>query len=170
MVLTLIKKIRHSMICLTAVYQWAPLHFPCIRQKVNRRWNSRYRYETAAVDHSWLSSGTAMWSLGMRAVCAIGQFPAIQKRIIYCLAIKTSMFRNQGFFFLFLPHQVDTTLCILFDPQRTKMSAFGTTKILWIWSSVPPLSPSKRSTYNKVARWTWAWCVYRERPDVQRSV
>ena len=87
------------MICLTAVYQWAPLHFPCIRQKVNRRWNSRYRYETAAIDHSWLSSGTAMWSLGMRAVCAIGQFPAIQKRIIYCLAIKTSMFRNQGFFY-----------------------------------------------------------------------
>ena len=155
------------MICLTAVYHWAPLHFPCIRQKVNRRWNSRYRYETAAVDHSWLSSGTAIWSLGMQAVCAIGQFPAIQKRKIYCLAIKTSMFRNQGFFY----HTRWTLRFAYYSiHKRTKMSAFGTTKILWIWSSVPPLSPSKRSTDNEVARWTWAWCVYRERPGVQRSV
>ena len=167
MVLTLIKKIRHSMICLTAVYQWAPLHFPCIRQKVNRRWNSRYRYETAAVDHSWLSSGTAIWSLGMQAVCAIGQFPAIQKRKIYCLAIKPSMFETKAFSTTpggyYALHTIQST-------KRTKMSAFGPTKILWIWSSVPPPSPSKRSTYNEVARWTWAWCVYRERPDVQRSV
>ena len=105
--------------------------------------------------------------LGMQAVCAIGQFPAIQKRKIYCLAIKTSMFRNQGFFY-------HTRWILRFAyysiHKRTKMSAFGPTKILWIWSSVPPPSPSKRSTYNEVARWTLAWCVYTERPDVQRSV
>ena len=144
MVLTLIKKIRHSMIILTV-----------------------YRYETAAVDHSWLSSGTAIWSLGMQAVCAIGQFPAIQKRKIYCSAIKTSMFRNQGFFY----HTRWILRFTYFSIHKgLKCQHLVRQKILWIWSSVPPLSPSKRSTDNEVARWTLAWCVYTERPDVQRSV
>ena len=62
------------MLCVTDVYLKIWLHFPCIRQKVNQRFlNSHYCHEAAA-DHAWLSSSMAIRSLGMQAVCAIGQF------------------------------------------------------------------------------------------------
>ena len=45
--------------------------------------NSHYRLEAAATDHPWLSSDTAVWSLGVQAVCAIGQFTGIGVPLLF---------------------------------------------------------------------------------------
>ena len=49
---------------------------------IQRSWNS----QAAATDHPWLSSDTAIWSLGVQAVCTIGQFSGIRTPLLFCRA------------------------------------------------------------------------------------
>ena len=76
------------MLSVTDVYLRACSHFPCIGQKVNQRsLNSHYIHEASASDHTWLSSDTAIWSLGPQAVSAVGQFPWIRMPLLFGRAI-----------------------------------------------------------------------------------
>ena len=63
------------MLCVTDVYLSAHLFFPCIGQKVNwRLLNSMDHHKADATLTIPGLSSTAIWSFGMQAVCAIGQF------------------------------------------------------------------------------------------------
>ena len=68
------KNVRHSVLFVTGV----SVDTLCIGQRLNlRSLNPRYRHEAAATDHPWLSSDTAIWSLGVQAVCAIWHRPSL---------------------------------------------------------------------------------------------
>ena len=86
-VLTYIKKIMHSMLCVNHVYLRASLHFPCIGQKVNQRsLNSHYHHKAAAIDNLWLSFCIAIWSSGMQTICVVWQFLGIWMPLLFCHA------------------------------------------------------------------------------------
>ena len=148
--LTYIKKIRQSKLCVTGVYLGACLHYSCIRQKQNQRLlNCHYRHEGAATDHTWLSSDKPSGLLACSQFVTWGSFQGFRcpfwscdQREVYFWPVKTSIFRNHIQFFI----QPNNAFCmryhiimlhILFNPKLKELyvSAFHLTKICWIWSS-----------------------------------
>ena len=91
--------------------------FPCIVQPVNQRpWNSHHRHTAAATDHPWLSSDTAIWSLGVRATS--GSFGGFGCPFVSVLeAAYNLLLTNKNEYFqrsaLSSRQQVNITLCLL---------------------------------------------------------